>query len=82
VTAPDLSEARQHAEAVAYGKLLAVREILDTLAKERPSYNPGFVDDDPADLLDDAHLRIAVEGVSGYDRAVRVVKAMRLGVDK
>jgi hypothetical protein len=65
VTAPDLSEARQHAEAVAYGRLVAVREILDALARDRlsPMCNPpGYAD--------------------GYDRAVQVVKAMRLGVDK
>lgn len=65
MTAPDLSEARTQAESVAYGKLLAVREILDALAKDRlsPMCNPpGYSD--------------------GYDRAVGVVKAMRLGVDK
>lgn len=34
-TKPDLSEKRQHNEAVAYGKLLALREVLDVLHKEK-----------------------------------------------
>jgi hypothetical protein len=46
VTAPDLTDQRHHAEAVAYGKLLAVREILDALSKARPSErlaDPAFL---------------------------------------
>lgn len=46
MTAPDLTDQRHHAEAVAYGKLLAVREILDALSKARPSErlaDPAFI---------------------------------------
>jgi hypothetical protein len=35
VTSPDLSPSSQHAEAIAYGRLLQQREIIDALAKER-----------------------------------------------
>jgi hypothetical protein len=65
VTAPDLTDQRHHAEAVAYGKLLAVREILDALAAARPT---GTFNG--ADYL------------NGYERAVRVVKSLRIGVEK
>jgi hypothetical protein len=47
-SAPDLSERRTHAESVAYGKLLAVREIIDKLAKQQPgafekrAYHDGY----------------------------------------
>lgn len=64
MTAPDLTDARHHAEAVAYGKLLAVREILDALVEDHPSR----MFDKPA-------------YIQGYDRAVRVVKSTRLGVE-
>jgi hypothetical protein len=46
-------------------QLLAVREVLDKLAEERPS---GTFDTD--------------DYLAGFRRAVGIVKAMRLGVDK
>lgn len=78
-TKPDLSETRQHAEAVAYGKLLATREILDALAKEKPHKNPswGYYGNTP----EQSRLR-HIGIVAGYQQAVAVVKAMRLGVEK
>jgi hypothetical protein len=66
MTAPDLTDQRHHAEAVAYGKLLAVREILDALSKARPDERLGG---DPRLL-------------AGYDVAVKIIKAFRIGVEK
>jgi hypothetical protein len=65
MTAPDLTDQRHHAEAVAYGKLLAVREILDALSAARPT---GRLHG--ADYL------------NGYERAVRVARSFRIGVEK
>lgn len=76
---PDLTDARQHNEAVAYGRLLAVREILDALADDRP--RPG--DHNHGGTFMHAYISCWRDDYQrGYDRAVGVVKAMRLGVEK
>jgi hypothetical protein len=78
MSAPDLSEKRQHAEAVAYGRLLAVREILDALAEDRPAprHRHGGT------IIGGWHDCWRSDYRRGYERAVRVVKAMRLGVER
>lgn len=79
MSAPDLSEARQNAEAVAYGKLLAVREILDALAKARPEQHPRW--SDLWNHPEEGRFRHAGR-IAGYNQAVNIVKATRLGVEK
>lgn len=78
----DLSAERTYAEAVAYGKALAVRELLDELAKDRPAatdwqgaraYFHTF--GRPDRYWRDDYVR-------GYDRARRIVQGYRCGVEK
>lgn len=76
---PDLSPERTHAEAVAYGKLLGVRMVLDELEKHRP--RGPLVVRRMGETERDAKVR--GDGMRiGYDDAVRVVRLTRLGVDK
>lgn len=79
--APDLTDQRQHAEAVAYGKLLAVREILDALEADRPKvgHNHGRVSVYYGDWRPECLWR--TDYLRGYDRALSIVKGMRLGVE-
>lgn len=77
---PDLTEARQHNEAVAYGKLLAVREILEALREDRPGRSAWVLSRGGDYMVWEQSWR--GDYLRGYDRAVQVVKAMRLGVEK
>lgn len=80
---PDLSQEQAIREAVAYGKLLATREILEALAKGSPRDNPWTWH--PLDDVTGYHENGQYELVGyqkGYWEAIRIVKAMRLGVEK
>jgi hypothetical protein len=86
MTAPDTTDARAHAEAVAYGKLLVTREILEALANARPRENPHQVatEVDYANTSD-WYYAPSIEQIgwtSGYEAAFQVVKSTRLGVEK